>query len=91
MQNIPAGLVAGFIATVVLSAMVVVKGMMGLMLELNSAAMIGNMVGASALVGWTVHFMIGTIASRDGVSQIYGLIPGGNAVVKSIDFSVVAT
>jgi hypothetical protein len=90
MQNIFAGLVAGFIATVVLSAMMVIKGMMGLMPELDIAAMIGMMMGASVMVGWIVHFMIGTIAWGGGFALLYGLIPGDNAVVKGIGFGVAA-
>ncbi len=90
MQNTLADLVAEFIATVVLSAMMVVKGMMGLMPELDVAAMIGMMMGASVAVGWIVHFMIGTIAWGGGFALLYEHILGGNAVVKGIIFGVVA-
>jgi hypothetical protein len=90
MQNISAGLVAGFVATVVLSALMVAKGMMGLMPELDIAAMIGTMMGASVAVGWIVHFMIGTIAWGGGFALLYELIPGGSAVVKGILFGVAA-
>ncbi|MFO8127185.1 DUF6789 family protein [Yoonia sp.] len=90
MQNIFAGLIAGFIATVVLSAMMVIKGLMGLMPELDIAAMIGMMMGASVMVGWIVHFMIGTIAWGGGFALLYDMIPGDNAVVKGIGFGVAA-
>ncbi len=79
MQNISAGLVAGLVATLVLSALMVVKGMMGLMPELDVAAMIGVMMGASVVVGWIVHFMIGTIAWGGGFALLYAQIPGGMA------------
>jgi hypothetical protein len=88
MQNVPVGLAAGFIATVVLSAMMVIKGMMGVMPELNIAAMIGMMMGASVMVGWIAKFMIGTIVCGGGFALLYGLIPGRNAVVKGIGFGV---
>jgi hypothetical protein len=90
MQNVPAGLVAGFIATVVLSAMMVIKGMMGVMPELDVAAMIGMMMGASIAIGWVIHFLIGTIAWGGGFALLYGLIPGEIAVVKGIGFGVAA-
>ncbi len=90
MQNVPAGLVAGFIATVVLSAMMVIKGMMGVMPELDVAAMIGIMMGASIAIGWVIHFLIGTIAWGGGFALLYGLIPGEIAVVKGIGFGVAA-
>ncbi len=90
MQNISAGLLAGFVATIVLSALMVAKGMMGLMPELDVAAMIGMMMGASVAVGWIVHFMIGTVAWGGGFALLYELIPGGGAVVKGIVFGVAA-
>jgi hypothetical protein len=88
MQNIFAGLVAGFIATVVLSVMMAINGMMGVTPEQNIAAMIGNMMGASVMVGWIAKFMIGTIVCGGGFALPYGLIPGDNAVVKGIRFGV---
>jgi hypothetical protein len=90
MNNISAGLLAGFVATVVLSALMVVKGMMGVMPELDVAAMIGMMMGVSVAVGWVVHFMIGTIVWGGGFALLYELIPGGSAVVKGIVFGVAA-
>jgi len=90
MQNISAGLVAGFAATVVLSVLMVVKGMMGVMPELDVAAMIGMMMGASVAVGWVIHFMIGTIAWGGGFAVLYDVIPGSGAVVKGIVFGIAA-
>lgn len=90
MQNISAGFLAGFIATVVLSAMMVIKGMMGVMPELDVAAMIGMMMGASVAVGWIIHFMIGTIAWGGGFALLYDVIPGGSAVGKGMVFGVAA-
>ena len=89
-QNILTGLLAGFVATVVLSAMMIAKGMMGVMPELDVAAMIGNMMGASVGVGWIVHFMIGTIAWGVGFAVLYGMIPGSSAVVKGVMFGIAA-
>jgi uncharacterized membrane protein YagU involved in acid resistance len=90
MTNLKNGFLAGFIATAVLSAMMVIKGMMGVMPELDVAAMIGMMMGASVAVGWIIHFMIGTIAWGGGFGLLYELIPGGSAVGKGIVFGVAA-
>ena len=90
MHNISAGLLAGFIATVVLSAMMVIKGMMGVMPELDVAAMIGMMMGAPVAVGWIIHFMIGTIAWGGGFALLYDVIPSDSAVGKGIVFGVAA-
>lgn len=90
MQNIKAGLVAGFIATVVLSAMMVAKTMMGVMPELDVIAMLSAMMGAPALMGWIGHFMIGTIAWGGGFALLYGVIPGSGAVMKGVLFGIAA-
>ena len=56
------GIAAGFVATVVLSAMMLVKHSMGLMPELDPIAMITAMAGAnSPALGWIAHFVIGSI------------------------------
>ncbi|MDP3959482.1 MAG: hypothetical protein Q8Q26_05330 [Pseudorhodobacter sp.] len=90
MQNISVGLLAGFVATVVLSAMMIAKGMMGVMPELDVIAMLSMMMGAPAAVGWLAHFMIGTIAWGGGFAVLYALIPGGTALLKGIVFGVAA-
>lgn len=55
------GIFAGFIATVVLSALMLMKQRMGLMPQLNPVGMLTNMAGGSTpAVGWTLHFLIGT-------------------------------
>ena len=90
MKNISAGILAGFVATVVLSALMIAKGMMGAMSELNVAAMIANMMGVSVGVGWIVHFMIGTIAWGAGFAALNGMLPGSSVVVKGIVFGIAA-
>lgn len=61
MHNIGTGLVAGFVATVALSALMVVKDMMGVMPELDVARMLGTMMGGGPRAGWIGHFAIGTV------------------------------
>ena len=90
MQKIVAGLVAGFIATVVLSVMMVAKSMMGIMPELDVIGMLSTMMGASAMMAWLGHFMIGTLAWGGGFAVLYGLIPGGAALAKGIAFGIAA-
>ena len=90
MQNVLAGLIAGFTATVVLSVLMIAKAMMGVMPELDVIAMLSAMMGAPSIIGWAVHFMIGTIAWGGGFALLYALIPGGSAVVKGIVLGVAA-
>lgn len=60
-NSIPKGLLAGFIATLVLSMMMVIKSMIGLMPQLDVIAMLSGMLGVSAVIAWVVHFVIGTV------------------------------
>ncbi|MEJ1991377.1 MAG: hypothetical protein P8X50_06565 [Maritimibacter sp.] len=90
MNNIKAGLVAGFSATVVLSALMVAKAMMGVMPKLDVIHMLSGMMGAPAAMGWIAHFMIGTLAWGGGFALLYGKIPGSGAVMKGIAFGVAA-
>ena len=66
MTNLKNGILAGFAATVVLSVLMVAKGMMGVMPELDVAAMLAAMIGAPNIVGWIGHFIIGTVAWGGG-------------------------
>ncbi|EFI53080.1 DUF6789 family protein [Afipia sp. 1NLS2] len=60
--NIAKGIGSGFVATLVLSVIMLMKQDMGLMPELNPIQMITQMSGAaSPAVGWLAHFFIGTI------------------------------
>lgn len=90
MSNIKAGLVAGFSATAVLSAMMVGKSMMGVMPELDVIHMLSGMMGVSPILGWLLHFMIGTVAWGVGFAILYSVIPGSGAVKKGILFGIAA-
>lgn len=61
MNNIVRGMMAGFAATVVLSALMVMKGAMGVMPGLDVARMLGGMMGQGPAAGWIGHFVIGSV------------------------------
>lgn len=61
-KNWPKGLVASLVATVVLSALMLMKQRMGLAPQLNPIEMLTKMAGGSTpAVGWVIHFLIGTV------------------------------
>jgi hypothetical protein len=71
------GIIAGFIATIVLSAMMVMKKSMGLMPEIDPLGMITTMAGASSpAVGWIAHFAIGTVFWGVGFAIIAPFLAG---------------
>lgn len=87
---------AGFIATMALSLLMLMKGAMGLMPELNPIAMLADMahtkmgMPASLMVGWVAHFMIGTVLWGILFRLLFGWLPGRNAPLKGMFFSGLA-
>jgi len=94
MNKYVAGLLAGFIATVVLSMMMAVKSLMGLMPDLNVIAMLSHMahakmsMPAGPVTGWVLHFMIGTVAWGLAFAALYARIPGSKSWQKGILFGI---
>jgi hypothetical protein len=77
--HVGTGIGAGFVATIVLSVLMVVKQMMGLMPQLNPVEMNTQMMGAQApLVGWFVHFLIGTVLWGILYAWIAPRLPGAH-------------
>jgi hypothetical protein len=83
-----AGVLAGMVATVVLSLLMVMKGMMGVMPGLDVVKMLAAMMGAGLAVGWAAHFMIG-IGYGIIFSWTENLLPG-NATVKGMILGTLA-
>jgi len=90
------GIIAGFIATVVLTVLILVKEMIGLMPELNVISMLSTMANAkmgmpaTPMVGYLLHFVIGAIVFGVLFHVLNGSLPGGNQLMKGIVFGVVA-
>jgi len=96
MNRYAAGVIAGFVATLVLSAMMIAKATMGLMPDLNVIAMLTTMahqkmgMPATPVVGWMLHFFIGTIVWGLAFAALYNVIPGGKAWLKGILLGIAA-
>jgi uncharacterized membrane protein YagU involved in acid resistance len=90
MPKIINGFIAGFAATVVLSVLMLLKGMMGLMPELDVIAMLSAMMKGPAAMGWIGHFMVGTVVWGGSFAILNEYIPGGSMIGKGIVFGVIA-
>lgn len=90
MNKYLAAMVAGFVATIVLYALMVMKSMMGVMPRLDIASMLADMMGMPGKVamGWLAHFMIGTIGYGLVFAALYISIPGTPAVLRGIVIAV---
>lgn len=77
---------AGFIATVVLSVLMVMKTMMGVMPGLDLPRMIAGMMGMAdrPAVGWIVHFMIGTLGYGAALALLDRHLPGDSRVAHGM-------
>jgi len=82
-------IIAGFAATVVLSALMLMKASMGLMPQLNVIAMLAHMIGfGGPALGWLAHFLIGTVLWGVLFALLYPSLPGSEPVVKGMVFGV---
>lgn len=84
------GLIAGFVATVVLSVLFVMKAMMGVMPQMDVIAMLAGMMGMGAAMGWVGHFAIGTVAWGGLFAIANDAIPGGSQIGKGLVFGIAA-
>jgi len=90
MAKLSKGIIAGLVATVVLSMIMVAKAMMGLMPELNVIAMLSSMMHTAPAIGWAMHFMIGALGWGIGFAVFYNILPGGSSLTKGVMFGVIA-
>lgn len=94
--SISKGLLAGFIATVVLSVLMALKAAMGLMPDVNAirmlTAMAHGIMGTPPvpIVGWLLHFLIGTVAWGILFAALIKQLPGKSATVKGLVFGSAA-
>lgn len=95
-NQITKGLIAGLIATVVLSAVMVIKAMMGLMPAMNAIKMLTGMAHqfmgtpVTPLTGWILHFLIGAVLWGISFTVVFNRIPAGSPLVKGLIFGTAA-
>lgn len=88
MIRIGKGMAAGLVATVLLSILMVMKGTMGLMPQLDVIRMIAGMTGMSAAIAWGVHFLLGTVIWGGLFAWINLAIPGDTQWLRGIVFGI---
>ncbi len=94
MNKVTAGILAGFIATIVLSIIMMIKSMMGVMPEVNAIKMLTgmahNMMGMpqTPVVGWVIHFLIGAFVWGILFAQTFEKLPTAKAWSKGVVFSL---
>lgn len=95
-NNVMKGVFAGFVATIALSILMMLKTMMGMMPQMNAIKMLSSMahgfVGAplTPVVGWLLHFFIGGVLWGLLFALLFERIPGQTAALKGLVFGTAA-
>jgi hypothetical protein len=88
MNKIVKGMIAGFVATVVLSLLMMMKSAMGLMPELDIIAMLSYMMGSGRVMGWIALFMIGAVVFGGLFVLLAPNLPAVSLRLKGVLFGV---
>lgn len=89
-NKLKSGVIAGFIATSVLSVLILLKTLAGVMPLLDIARIFGDVFNMPPLAGWIAHFMLGSLLWGLGFGAFYPRIPGRSMAEKGVTLGVVA-
>jgi hypothetical protein len=90
------GIFAGFIATIALSALMVLKAMMDMLPQMNAIKMLSTMAHGfmgtplTPVVGWLLHFVIGSLLWGILFALLFERIPGHTPATKGLIFGTAA-
>lgn len=86
MQNLSRAMMAALAATIVLSVLMLMKGALGIMPQLNLPQMIADSMGSpgAPLIGWTVHMMIGVVVYGTAMAALAAGFPGEGYVGRGL-------
>lgn len=94
--QIISGMIAGLLATVVLSMLMAMKTKMGVMPGLNPVHMLSEMFAQkmglepNIMIGWVMHFMIGSVAWGGAFAVLNNVLPGTSQITKGISWGIAA-
>jgi hypothetical protein len=95
-SNIIKGIIAGFVGTIVLTLFMMLKKTMGVMPELDPVHMMSVMVAQqmgiepNIVIGWILHFGIGSVAWGVGFVILNNVLPGSGQVGKGVAMGIAA-
>lgn len=84
MNKFVKGIVAGLVATIVLSVLMIMKGKMGLMTDVNVIAMLASKMGGNSVMAWVAHFMIGMIGYGIAYVVIFSKLPFSSVLLRGV-------
>lgn len=89
-DNLLRGMVAGFIATTVISFFVVLKEVARIFYGLDLVGLLSGLFDTPAWMGWLMHYLIGSVIWGALFATLAPRIPGSTCIVKGILFAVAA-
>jgi hypothetical protein len=95
-SNIIKGIIAGFVATIVLTLFMMMKKTMGVMPELDPVHMMSVMVAQNMgiepniIIGWVLHFGIGSVSWGVGFVILNNVLPGSGQIAKGVSMGIAA-
>lgn len=84
------GILAGCIATVVLSIVMIAKTFAHMLPAFDTIRMIHSLTGGPLISGWLGHFVIGALIWGTLFAIIYRGLPSGVGLIKGLAFGVLA-
>lgn len=84
------GIAAGFIATGVLSILMIAKAFLDRLSVFDAVAAIHRLTGGPWVMGWAGHFLIGTILWGLLFALWFPRLPGGRGLTRGLVFSLFA-
>ncbi len=95
-STIAKGIFAGFIATLALTALMIMKKTMGVMPNLDPVHMLSDMaamkmgITPNIAIGWVMHFVIGAIAWGGAFAVFNKVLPSNSQMKKGIVLGIIA-
>ena len=87
-ERVLRGVMAGFLATLLLTLVMAVKLFARFAPDINLAALLSGVLGAPPWVGWGVHLVIGTLVWGPLFALLSPRLPGSTCMVRGILFAV---
>lgn len=84
MHRLSAGLAAAFVATVILSALMILKSQLGLLPDMNVIHLLASRMGGRPISGWMAHVSIGTVFYGLTYALLFSGRRWGNPVLRAM-------
>ncbi|GAM59405.1 hypothetical protein JCM19231_4853 [Vibrio ishigakensis] len=95
-NNLIRGFFAGFIATLALTSVMMIKSALGVMPEFNPIHILANLateqigLSMSIGVGWAIHFLLGSAIWGGALVILNSILPGSKQLTKALVLSTAA-